>query len=72
MLKLVEFLTVLKEVLKDGVLNYRDLQRSIRSEIRRIRPEHYLNYFRFAYRKAELRTYDKKLSMKRRSPKVYK
>jgi transposase len=57
---------------KDGVLNYRDLQRSVRSAIRRIRPEHYLNYFRFAYRKAELRTYEKKLSTKHRSPKVYK
>ena len=57
---------------KDGVLTYRDLQRSVRSAIKRIRPEHYLNYFRFAYRKAELRTYDKKLSTKRRSPKLYK
>jgi transposase len=57
---------------KDGVLNYRDLQRSVRSAIRRIRPDHYLNYFRFVYRKAELRTYEKKLSTKSRSPKVYK
>ena len=31
---------------KDGVLNYRDLQRSVRSAIRRIRPEHYLNYIK--------------------------
>ena len=55
MLKLVEFLTVLKEVLKDGL---RDMKRKIK--------------LRFAYRKAELRTYDKKLSTKRRSPKLYK
>lgn len=34
--------------------------------------KYYLNYFRFAYRKEELRKYEKKKSTKYRSPKSYK
>lgn len=57
---------------KDGVLTFPLLKRSVRNAINKIRPENYLNYFRFAYRKEELRHSRKKRSTRYRSPKNYK
>jgi transposase len=57
---------------KDGVLSFDLLKQSVRNAIRKIKPENYVNYFRFAYRKEELRKYEKKKSTRYRSPKSYK
>ena len=57
---------------KDGVLSFDLLKQSVRNAIRKIKPENYLNYFRFAYRKEELRKYEKKKSTRYRSAKNYK
>lgn len=57
---------------KDGVLTFNALRTSVRTAITKIRPENYLNYFRFAYRKEELRQHEQKLSTLYHKPKVYK
>ncbi len=57
---------------KDGVLSFDLLKQSVRNAIRKIKPENYVNYFRFVYRKEELRKYEKKKSTRYRSPKSYK
>jgi putative transposase len=57
---------------KDGVLTLSALRTSVRTAIGKIRPENYLNYFRFAYRKEELRQYEHKLSTLHHKPKTYK
>ena len=57
---------------KDGVLSFDLLKQSVRNAIRKIKSENYLNYFRFAYRKEELRKYEKKKSTGYRSLKSYK
>lgn len=57
---------------KDGVLTFNNLRNSVQNAINKIRPENYLNYFRFAYRKNELRQYQPKLSTLYHYPKNYK
>ena len=54
---------------KDGVLSFDLLKQSVRNAIRKIKPENYLNYFSFAYRKEAFRKYEKKKSTRYRSPK---
>lgn len=54
---------------KNGVLSFDLLKQSVRNAIIKIKPENYVNYFRFAYRKEELRKYEKKKSTRYRSPK---
>ena len=58
--------------IKDIHYHFINIKQSVRNAIRKIKPENYLNYFRYAYRKEELRKYEKKKSTRYRSPKSYK
>jgi len=57
---------------RDRTLTIPEVRESIRNAIGKIKPEHYLHYFQYAYRKAELRTVVKKPSTLLRPPKSYK
>ena len=57
---------------RDKTLTITEVRESIRRALRRIKPEHYLHYFQYAYRKAELRTVVRTTSTKSRPPKTYK
>lgn len=63
----------LKHYMKlDRTLTIPEVRTSIRNAIKRIKPESYLHIFQYAYRRDELRKYEKKVSTLYRKPKTYK
>lgn len=63
----------LKHYMKlDRTLSIPEIVQSIRNAIRQIRTESYLHIFQYAYRRAELRQYERKVSTLHRKPKAYK
>lgn len=56
----------------DITLSIPEIVKSIRNAIRQIKDKSYLHIFQYAYRRAELRQYEKKVSTLHRKPKTYK
>jgi transposase len=57
---------------KDKTLTIPEVRGSIATAIAKVKPEHYLHYFQYAYRRNDLRTAAKKPSTLLRPPKTYK
>ena len=58
--------------LNKKVLKFNDLEKEVKKAIKNVKKENYKNYFLYAYKKKELRKYDRKKSTLRKKPKIYK
>ena len=58
--------------LNKKILKFNDLAKEVKKAIKNVKKENYKNYFLYAYKKKELRKYDRKKSTSRRKPKTYK
>ena len=67
------FFNQLKHYLKlnKRIMRYNDLKNEIKYSISKIKPEHYRNYFLYAYKKNKLQL-PRKISTRKRKPKNYK
>lgn len=63
----------LKHYMKlDKTLNIEQVRQSIATSLSKIKPEHYLHHFQYAYKKDDLKKFERKKSTLFREPKVYK